>query len=222
MSPQAKMSAAMVAALAVVIAGVLALQSVKRDSDTPVTDTSASTRSQLVRPDSHVLRKRGNKGVTFVEFLDFECEACGDAYPAIEDLRNEYGGRVTFVARYFPLPNHFNAMRAARAVEAAAQQDRFEDMYHKMYTTQKQWGEQRTPKDDLFLSYADDLGLDLVKFDRDYRSATTLARIKKDIADGKALGVQGTPSFFVSGTRLEPQSYTDLTGALDDALAAAN
>ena len=143
---------------------------------------------------------------------------CRAAYPAIEQLREDYAGRVTFVARYFPMPGHFNAERAARAVEAAAQQGKFEDMYHRMYETQEQWGEQQVPLDDLFRSFAKDLGLDMAAYDTAYADPATLTRIRKDQDDGLALGVQGTPTFFVDGERLEPLTYDDLTAALDDAL----
>ena len=233
MSQQVKLSVVIAAAFAVIIGGLFVMQRFGGDiAETPVKDTAADTGvsngaaggggTELVRPNSHVLGERGTGKVTFVEFLDFECESCRAVYPAIEELRKKYQGRVTFVARYFPLPGHFNAERAARAVEAAAQQGKFEDMYHLMYTTQKQWGEQRTPKDDLFLSYAEQLGLDMAQYQRDYQAKATLQRVQADIADGKALGVQGTPTFFVNGKRLEPQSYADLTGALDAALADAN
>ncbi len=97
-----------------------------------------------------------------MEFLDFECEGCGAAYPAVEQLRQTYGDQVTFVVRYFPLPGHFNADRAARAVAAAAEQGQFEPMYRKMFDTQRSWGEQRVPLDDLFFSYAQELGLDRI------------------------------------------------------------
>nr|WP_248489947.1 thioredoxin domain-containing protein [Tsukamurella sp. PLM1] len=175
--------------------------------------------SVLVRPDSHRLSSVPDGKVTFVEFLDFECEACGAAFPSIERLRAQYGDRVSFVVRYFPIPSHFNAQRAARAVESAARQGRFEQMYKKMYETQTQWGEQRTPKDELFRSFATELGLDLARYDRDYNDPATAARIQADVDDGKTLGVQGTPTFFVNGKQLTPNSYDDLTRALDDALA---
>src|ERR1700754_1769165 len=71
----------------------------------------------LVRPDSHRLSTATDGKVTFVEFLDFECEACRAAFPAVEQLRQEYQGRVTFVLRYFPIPSHSNAENAALAVE---------------------------------------------------------------------------------------------------------
>ena len=128
-------------------------------------------------------------------------------------------GRVTFVARYFPMPGHFNGERAARAVEAAAQQGKFEDMYHRMYETQTEWGEQQTPHDDTFRGFAGDLGLDMEQWEADYNDPATAERVAKDMADGQALGVQGTPTFFVNGERLNPRTYEDLTDALDAALA---
>ena len=158
--------------------------------------------------------------VTLVEFLDFECESCGAVHPAIEQLRQQYQGRVTFVVRYFPLDGHFNSKRAARAVEAAAQQGQFEPMYQKMFTTQKEWGEQQTPEDDVFRSYAADLGLDMAKWDADYASPATAARVQADVDDGTALGLTGTPSFFLNGQPFAPESMDDLTQALDAALAA--
>ncbi|HRD11246.1 MAG TPA: thioredoxin domain-containing protein [Mycobacterium sp.] len=175
---------------------------------------------QVVRENSHRLNSVPDSQVTFVEFLDLECEGCRAVYPAIEQARAEYGDRVNFVIRYFPLQAHVNAERAARAVEAAAQQGHLEAMYRKMYDTQAQWGEQRTPADEVFRGFAAELGLDLAAFDTAYADPATVERIQLDVADGRALGVQGTPTFFLNDTRIQPHSYQDLTKALDDALAA--
>lgn len=172
----------------------------------------------LVRPDSHRLGPAGGGKVTFVEFLDFECEACRSYFPLVEKLRADYSGRVTFVIRYFPIPSHTNAERAARAVEAAARQGQLEPMYKRMYATQAQWGEQRVPQDNVFRGFASDLGLDLARFDTVYNDPATLTRIRADIADGNELGVEGTPTFFVNGARLQPRKFEDFTHALDSAL----
>ncbi|RRQ26189.1 thioredoxin [Rhodococcus sp. Eu-32] len=218
MSRTLKMSLALV----VVFAAALAVFLVMDRSGTPdaATAQQASTdpASIAVRENSHRLNTAPDGRVTFVEFLDFECEACRSAYPAIEQLREEYGDRVTFVARYFPIASHFNAERAARAVEAAAQQGEFEAMYQRMYETQAEWGEQRTPKDELFRSFAADLGLDMTTFDAAYTDPATLERIQADVTDGTALGVQGTPTFFLNGDKIEPRTYGDLADALDAAL----
>jgi protein-disulfide isomerase len=214
LTKQLKISLALAGTFVVVVAGLLTLTAM---SDEPDAAPVQAGESRLVRADSHVLGPKGSSDVTFVEFLDFECEGCLAAYPAIEQLREEYQGEVTFVVRHFPL--HFNSERAARAVEAAAQRGKLEQMYQLMFDTAEQWGHQQEPADDVFLGYADDLGLDMAQFEADYENPATAQRVAKDVADGKALGVQGTPTFFVDGERLEPQSYDDLTEALDAALA---
>lgn len=175
------------------------------------------TSSLIVRENSHRLSTAEGSDATFVEFLDFECEACGAFYPVVEDLRAEYGDRITFVVRYFPLPGHFNSERAARAAEAAAQQGQFEAMYSKLFETQQQWGEQRVPLDDTFRGFAQEIGLDMAAYDRDYAAPETAARVQQDLDDAQELGLQGTPSFFINGERFEPQSMDELRGALDEA-----
>ncbi|MFE3450647.1 DsbA family protein [Nonomuraea sp. NPDC059194] len=182
-------------------------------------DAVAAGESQLVRADSHRLQTAADGKVTLVEFLDFECEACGAYFPVVEELRKQYAGKVTFVARYFPIASHFNAERAARAVEAASKQGKFEAMYQRMYETQKQWAEKQIPADDAFRGFAKDLGLDMAAWDKAYDDPATLARVKKDAADGQALGVQGTPTFFLNGKKIEPRSSEEFKAAIDAALA---
>lgn len=181
--------------------------------------TQAGGEAQVVREDSHRLSSAPDSDVTFVEFLDFECEGCRAAFPAVEQLRAEYGQQVTFVARYFPMPGHFNGERAARAVEAAAQQGQFEPMYKKMFETQDQWGEKQVPADDVFRGFATELGLDVAAWDEAYNAPATLDRIQEDVADGTALGVQGTPTFFLNGQELQIRTYADLGTAIKQALA---
>lgn len=218
MSRTSKISVALVGVFAAVLALFLVVDRSGSPDAGAAEQAVADPASIAVRENSHRLNSVPDGRVTFVEFLDFECEACRSVYPAIEELRAEYGDRVTFVVRYFPIASHFNAERAARAVEAAAQQGRFEAMYQRMYDTQAQWGEQRVPQDELFRSFAVDLGLEMSVFDAAYSDPATLERIEADVADGMALGVQGTPTFFLNGTKIEPTTYGDLTDALDAAL----
>ncbi|MEV6324967.1 thioredoxin domain-containing protein [Nocardia sp. NPDC051787] len=215
MTRNLKISLALVVVFVIGVAAALLIARADRD-DAAATDKGAI--AGVIRPDSHRLSNVPDGKVTFVEFLDFECEACGAFFPLVEQLRGTYGDRVSFVVRYFPLPSHYNSERAARAVEAAAQQGRFEQMYQKMYQTQAEWGEQRVPKDDVFRGYAVELGLDLARYDTDYNAQATVERVRADVADGRALGVQGTPTFFLNGKRLSPRSYDELTRAFDDAL----
>lgn len=172
----------------------------------------------VLREDSHRLETATEGDVTLVEFLDFECEACGAAYPVIEDLRERYADRVTFVLRYFPLDGHANARNAAHAVEAAARQGKLEPMYQRMFATQAQWGEQSESKAGLFRTYAQDLGLDMAKYDADVGSESVARRVQADVDDALALGVSGTPTFFLDGRPFSPTSVEDFTQALDAAL----
>lgn len=198
--------------------GVGVYLSVRDNAEPGIAQAQVEDGGMLVRDNSRRLNTVPDSDVTFVEFLDFECEACRAAFPAVEQLRSAYGDRVNFVIRYFPIPSHFNAERAARAVEAAAQQDKLEPMYKKMYETQAEWGEQQTPADAAFRGFASDLGLDMLAFDNAYNDPATLERIKLDVADGQALGVEGTPTFFLDGNRLEFKNYQDLSTAVEKAL----
>ena len=183
--------------------------------------TTGGTGERVVAPDPRQLGEPGSSGVTFTEFLDFECEACGAAFPAIEQLRRQYAGRVTFNVRYFPIDSHKNARAAAIAVEAAAQQGKFEPMYKRMFETQRSWAEQGTSKAAVFRGYAEDLGLDMKAFDAAVTDPKTTARVQRDSDAGVALGVKGTPTFFIDEQRIEPKSIEDLQRMLDDALRGA-
>ena len=207
--------------VAVVLLGALALVLFLNQGDKrPVAQasTETGTDSALVREDSRVLGEEGSSDVTFVEFLDFECEACGAAFPVVEQMRERYAGEVTFVMRYFPLDSHFNAERAALAVESAARQDRLEEMYQMMYETQESWGEQQVPLDNVFRDFAQQIGLDMEQYDADYASEEVRERVRRDVEDGLELGVQGTPTFYLDGELFQPESVEDFAEALDAAL----
>lgn len=182
---------------------------------------SGSSQGRLVRADSHRLSSSADEEVTLVEFLDFECESCRAAYPLVEQLRKDYAGKVTFVIRYFPIQTHKNANNAAVAVEAAARQGKLEQMYTQMYETQAQWGEKQTSQAPLFRTFAVMLGLDMAAYDADVKDPATLSRVEKDRQDGLALGVQGTPTFFLNGKQLMPNSEEEFRAAIDAALASA-
>lgn len=173
--------------------------------------------AQLVREDSHRLTSPATEKAQLVEFLDFECEACRAAQPLVEELKKEFGDRITFVNRYFPLPAHRNSAQAALAVEAAAQQGKYEQMYAKMFDTQPQWGEKQDSQAPLFRTFAQELGLDLTAYDTAVADDKTKERIKKDIADGTALGVSGTPTFFLNGEKLTLNTKEEFRQKLADA-----
>jgi protein-disulfide isomerase len=184
----------------------------------PSTEAEGSAEPELtstIRDDSHILDDAGEGSVTVVEFLDFECEACGAFYPVVEELREEFSGEVTFAIRYFPLPGHINSKNAAIAVEAAAQQGQLEAMYSRMFETQPEWGEAQESHAPLFRQFAEDLGLDLAEYDAAVADPATLERVESDFDDGMTLGVGSTPTFFVNDRMVQLNSFDDLREAIE-------
>ncbi len=206
-----------VAATAIVIAAAVVIGvNLSGASSTPT--PSASAAPSAADASSHRLNTANADALEFVEFLDFECEVCAAVHPTIEELRAEYGNRLSFVVRYFPIPAHQNSMNAALAVEAAAQQDAFEAMYKKMFDTQSEWGEQQDSKAGVFREYAAELGLDLARYDVDVAADTTRERVELDFDAGRALGVDGTPTFFLDNQKLTITSLDELRGVLSGAV----
>ncbi|MFF9141011.1 DsbA family protein [Streptomyces albogriseolus] len=221
MTKNLKISLALVAVVLAVVAALLAANRTPQASTdgTDADQGKAAPGSVLVRSDSHRLSTAKDDKVTVVEFLDLECESCRAAFPVVEQLREEYEGRVTFVMRYFPIPSHQNAELAARAVEAAAAQGKLEAMYQKMYQTQESWGDQQVSHEETFRGFARELGLDMKRFEADWKDPATAKRVEKDRQDGLALGVQGTPTFFINGQRPQIQTEQDFRAAIEAALA---
>ncbi|MGW4102971.1 DsbA family protein [Streptomyces sp. NPDC004976] len=224
MTKNLKISLALVAVVLAVVGALLAANRTPKASADASGGTAggqgeAAPASVLVRPDSHRLSTAKDGKVTVVEFLDLECESCRAAFPVVEQLREEYEGRVTFVMRYFPIPSHKNAEPAARAVEAASKQGKLEAMYQKMYQTQESWGDQQVSHEETFRGFARELGLDLKKFEADWKDPATAKRVEKDRQDGLTLGVQGTPTFFINGHRPQIQSEQDFKAAIEAELA---
>ena len=153
--------------------------------------SSQTLAERLVRPDSHMT---GNlrAPLTVVEFGDFECPGCSLSEEAARQIRAQYGDRIRFVFRQFPLSKmHRQAEKAAEASECAAEQGKFWEAVEKLYA------EQADLSVDALKRYARDLGLDPSRFNQCLDSGETVSRIKQDLADGHALKVSGTPTFFI-------------------------
>ena len=171
----------------------------------------------LFRSDSPALGPADAK-VTIVEFFDPECEACRAIEPDLMKLLEKYGGEVRLVARYFPL--HTNSVLAAGLIEAAAQEDEAKRWRARdyLFTKQSEWGEQQTPQTSKFLDYAANLGLDREQVQRSLDSEDVRKLVERDRQDGLAVGVSGTPTFFVNGQRLEQLSVQALEAAIQQGL----
>lgn len=154
--------------------------------------------SKLIKEDSYKISTDSAK-VTIVEFLDYECEACYAAHPIVKRILDEYKGQVNFVVRNFP--NHFNSVLAAQSAEAAGEQGKFWEMYDKLFEKQKEWGEQKTPQTDKFMSYAQQIGLDMNKFKDSLDSNKFKNKIEADKSEALGLGVDATPTFYINGLK---------------------
>jgi len=154
----------------------------------------------LIRDDSPTIGPTDAK-VTIVEFLDPECESCRAAFPMVKEILNTYGEDVRLVVRYFPL--HNNSVLAVQATEAAGEQGKYWEMQELLFQNQSIWGEQQTPQTALFIQYATELGLDVAAFTDALNSSKYADKIQRDQQDGQALGVNGTPTFFVNGQQVQ-------------------
>jgi protein-disulfide isomerase len=134
--------------------------------------------------------------VTFVEYGDYECPYCGAAYPIVKEVQARMGDRIRFVFRNFPITtSHPHAEQAAEAAEAAAAQGSFWEMHDYLYE------HQRHLEDQDLRGYAEELGLDVERFDRELADHTHAARVREDFMSGVRSGVNGTPTFYINGER---------------------
>lgn len=218
MKTPAKVTIIVIAALIALGIGAILITMMNQPT-APAPESSSDGARPGTRSNTHVLDDAGADAPTLVEFLDFECEACGGLYPVIEQVREQYRGDINFAIRYFPIPSHLNSMNAAIAVEAAAQQGQVEEMYSRMFETQAEWGEKQTSEAERFRGFAEELGLDMDAFDAAVADSETQARVEMDYAEGLDWNVEGTPTFFLDGEKLELTQLTDLTDALDRAIA---
>jgi protein-disulfide isomerase len=163
----------------------------------------------------------GSGEVVLVEYGDFQCPACGQFYPIVQQLKQEYEGRVTFQFRHFPLTEiHQNALISSRAAEAAAMQGKFFEMHDHLYENQQAWSTSTNPTP-IFEGYAEQLSLDMDKFSEDMRSEQTNDIIQADRNYARDQGFSSTPTFVLDGEKIEnPRTYDDFKKLLDDAIAA--
>lgn len=161
--------------------------------------------------------------VTLVEFGDFQCPACAQYYPIMKQVKAKYGDQIAFQFRHFPLVQiHPNAMVAARAAQAAANQDKFWEMHDLLYENQTSWGQSSNPTA-FFEQYAAQLGLNVETFKQDMNSAATLAVINADVAQGQSFGATGTPTFVLNGKKIEsPNTAEGFFKLIDEAIAQNN
>jgi protein-disulfide isomerase len=186
----------------------------------PKTSTSKSSNASL----SNHVEGGGSKKVTLTEYGDFQCPACGAYYPVVKTLFDTYKDQIYFQFRNFPLESlHQNARAGARAAEAANLQGKYWEMHDILYENQQSWSTVSDPLS-YFKAYAQKVNVtDLTKFDTDYKSAAVNDTINADLQKGQSLGITGTPTFFLDGTKIEnPRDQASFSKLIDNEIAKKN
>jgi protein-disulfide isomerase len=150
--------------------------------------------------------------ITLLEYGDYECPYCGEAYPIVKEIQERLGEKLCFAFRNFPLANaHPHAVHAAEAAEAAAAQGQFWEMHDLLFENQQ------ALEDEDIAQYAATLGLDAKRLIQEISSRLHEARVKEDFKSGMRAGVNGTPTFFINGERYDgPRDVESFLEALTE------
>jgi protein-disulfide isomerase len=134
--------------------------------------------------------------VTLVEYGDYQCPSCGQAYPIVKRLQKHFAKRLSFVFRNFPLTQiHPHAEPAAETAEFAGAHHKFWEMHDLLYENQERLD------GDLLLELSQQLNLDPDKLTEALESKQFEPRVRTDFSSGVRSGVNGTPTFFINGQR---------------------
>jgi protein-disulfide isomerase len=156
-----------------------------------------------------------NAPIKLLEYGDYECPFCGQAYPIVKAIQQELGASLCFAFRNFPLSTmHPHAEHAAEAAEAAGTQGRFWEMHDLLFENQN------ALEDEDLARYAAVLGLDARRLIAEILSGVHSQRVREDFRSGIRGGVNGTPTFFINGVRYDGEHGLDeLIAALTRAAA---
>ncbi|MEX1061833.1 MAG: thioredoxin domain-containing protein [Patescibacteria group bacterium] len=198
----------------VILGIVLAVWGMLKLASTPVDNTPLAGE---VTADDWI---KGNPAadVVLVEYSDFQCPACGVYYPIVKQLVAKYSNDITFVYRHFPLSQHQNARPAAYAAEAAGQQGKFWEMHDTIFENQNTWSEDNNAVG-ILRGYAQNLGLDLNKYDAAVSSQEVRNKVENHYTSGIQSNVTYTPTFYLNGQKIaNPQNLEEFRTLIQAAL----
>jgi len=204
----------------VVIGSIFGIVKLASKSQTAGSDNLAITISAI--NDNENIKGDKEALATLIEYSDFQCPACGSYYPILKKVTEDLSAKVRFAYRHFPLPQHKNAKLAATVAEAAGKQGKFWEMHDLIFQNQSDWSEEKNAAI-LFAKYAQDIGLDLARFQTDVASDDIKAKIENDYKSGVKAGVDSTPSFFLNGKKIaNPRNYDEFKNYIGQAIKQSN
>ena len=145
--------------------------------------------------------------VVLTEYSDYQCPACAYFHPIVQKIKENMGDKVKVNLRYFPLNSHRYAALAARAAQAAKNQDKFLEMHNMLFERQTQWSSAGNPTTAI-VGFAREIGLDMNKFTDDLNAGETQKTVMQQRQEGIDKGVNSTPTFFIDGQKIEPLPKT--------------
>ena len=151
--------------------------------------------SIINQPQNLPMKGDPNAIITIIEFSDYQCPFCSRVEPTLNQLLEDYPGKIRIAFAHHPLPFHPQAENAAKAAHAAFIQGKFWEMHDKLFSNQK------SLSDDFYIQTAGELGLNIEQFKADMASQDTADFIKKCTSDAEAADLKGTPSFLINGVK---------------------
>jgi len=200
-------------ALAFIIAALFHDAGEKQAQEKRATDNSAA----LIK-DYSVRAGDPSAKVTIVEFMDPACGTCAQFHPFVKQLMQRHAGKVNLVVRYLPL--HKGSDQMVAMLEAARKQNKFWEVLELMFETQSQWTVNHVAKPEIFWDLIAQAGVDPARIQQDINAAAIMQIIQQDLADGKLLGADKTPSFFVNGKPLPSFGFEQLQALVDSEVSA--
>lgn len=156
--------------------------------------------------------------VKIVEFSDFQCPYCRTfQLNTIQKILKDYGGKVLFVYKNFPLEFHTQAENAALAARCANEQGKFEAYSSKLFDIQNDWGKSEGTQK--FKAYAAQLGLNSAQFNECLDDKKYQDKVNRDKEEAKSFGISGTPSIFINDQfKSGAVEYEDIKKIIDEQL----
>lgn len=155
--------------------------------------------------------------VTVVEFLDPACGTCAQFHPFVKGMLQHYEGKVKVVMRYAPF--HKGSDQMIAILEAARKQERFGEVLDLMFETQAQWTYNHVAQPERFRVFLEQTDIDMARLEEDMKDPKITEIMKQDLEDGKLLGADKTPTFFVNGKPLPSFGFNQLKDLVDSEVA---